>query len=40
MPVPQPKNLGRSTRYPTSFKAVYDPQSNSYDLILGDFKPI
>ncbi|HSP80206.1 MAG TPA: hypothetical protein VLQ93_16865 [Myxococcaceae bacterium] len=39
LPVPQPKtSLGRTTLYPTSFKATFDADANAYEFVLGDFK--
>lgn len=40
LPVPMPSNLGRTTRYPTTFNAVYDPVLNAYQFILGDFQTV
>lgn len=40
LPVPMPTNLGRTTRYPTTFNAVYDPALNAYQFILGDFQTV
>jgi len=35
--VPVPERVGRSTRYPTSFEAVYDEAEQAYRLIWSDF---
>ncbi|MFD1731896.1 hypothetical protein ACFSC4_13800 [Deinococcus malanensis] len=40
LPVLMPRNLGRTTRYPTTFNAVYDPGLNAYQFILGDFQTV
>lgn len=37
LPVPRPATLGRATRYPTEFNAVYDPAADSYDLVFSNF---
>ena len=35
--VPVPERVGRSTRYPTSFKAIYDEDQGVYRFIWSDF---
>lgn len=35
--VPVPAQLGRATRYPTTFRATYDAATNSYRLVFSDF---
>ncbi len=35
--VPRPAVLGRATRYPTKFTASFDPQANTYQLVMSDF---
>lgn len=41
LPVPQPKvSVGRTTLFPTSFKATYDADAKAYDFVLGDFKTV
>ena len=40
LPVPMPRNLGRTTRYPTKFEAVWDNAKNAYQFILSDFKQV
>lgn len=37
MAVPVPERLDRSTRYPTSFEAIYDAEEVAYRLIWSDF---
>jgi hypothetical protein len=34
---PQPEALGRVTRFPTHFRAVYDAERNAYGLVFEDF---
>lgn len=40
LPVPMPRNLGRTTRYPTKFEAVWDNAKNAYQFILSDFQQV
>ncbi|AFZ66854.1 DUF5602 domain-containing protein [Deinococcus peraridilitoris] len=40
LPVPMPRNLGRTTRYPTKFEAVWDNAKDAYHFILSDFQQV
>lgn len=37
LPVPRPAQIGRATRYPTTFQARYDAATDSYTMVFGDF---
>jgi hypothetical protein len=40
LPIGKPEVLGRATRYPTRFRAVYDEDTNSYNFIYDNFESI
>jgi len=40
LPVPQPASVGRPTRFPAKFEALYDAKAQAYTFVFSDFKTL